>query len=408
MTEPRPDLGRLRIDRKQPEPSPRRALAWSLGLGALAAVFIAVVFLYMRGSGGTAVQVARVEVSGGGGGSVGITANGYVVARTHASVSSRVSGRLARLEVEEGSRVRRGEIIAQLDNADFTAAVAQAVAESLRAEASLSEARAGSTQLKRDLTRARDLLARNLEASRTVEDLESQLAGADARIAVQVAMVRAAVAGIAFARANLDNTYIRAPFDGTVLRKDAEVGEVVAPVATGGGLTRGAVVTMADLSTLEVEVDVNEAYIAQIRDAQPTRIVLDAYPQAQFKGLVRQIVPTADRQKATVQVKVSVTDKDPRILPEMGARVDFLDSASTKGVTAPPRLFVPGEAVQNEGGATIVWVVRDGAVTKATIEAGPVSGGRREVRSGLSGGESIVINPPSGMANGDRVNVTPK
>ncbi|NOT09582.1 MAG: efflux RND transporter periplasmic adaptor subunit [Gemmatimonadales bacterium] len=408
MTDPRPDLGRLRIDRNAADPSPRRALAWTLGLAATAAVFIAVVFFYFRGSAGTAVTVARVEVSGGGGGAAGITANGYVVARTRASVSSRVSGRLARLAVEEGSRVRRGEVMAELDNADYTAAVAQAVAESLRAEASLSEARAQRAQFTRDLARAKDLLAKNLEASRTVEDLESQLAGAEARVRVQEAQIGAAIAGIAFARANLDNTFIRAPFDGTILRKDAEVGEVVAPVATGGGLTRGAVVTMADLGTLEVEVDVNEAYIAQIRGAQPTRIVLDAYPQAQFTGRVRQIVPTADRQRATVQVKVSIMDKDPRILPEMGARVEFLDSAATKGSAAPPRLFIPAEAVQTDGGATVVWVVREGIVTKTTIEAGPVSGGRREVRTGLSGGETIVLNPPSGMANGDRVNVTPK
>lgn len=408
MTDPRPDLGRLRIDRNAETHPPRRALAWSLALAAVASIFVAAVFLYLRGSGGTAVQTARAEVSGGGGGAVGITANGYVVARTRASVSSRVSGRLARLAVEEGSRVRRGEIMAELDNADYLAAVAQAVAESLRADATLREAQAARDQLKRDLARSRDLLAKNLEAARAVEDLEAQVAGAEARVAVQDAQGRAAVAGIAFARANLDNTFIRAPFDGTVLRKDAEVGEVVAPAATGGGLIRGAVVTMADLGTLEVEVDVNEAYISQIRPAHPTRIVLDAYPQAQFAGRVRQIVPTADRQRATVQVKVSIIDKDPRILPEMGARVEFLDSASTAGTTAPPRVFVPADAVQNDAGGTIVWVVRDGLVTKTTIEAGPVSGGRREVRSGLSGGETLVINPPSGLANGDRVNVTPR
>lgn len=408
MTSPRPDLGRLRIDRHAAEPSPRRALAWSLGLAGISVAFVAVVYLFFRGSAGIAVQVARVEVSGGSGGSVGITANGYVVARTRASVSSRVSGRLARLVVEEGSRVRRGEIMAELDNADYAAAVAQAVAESLRAEAAVTEARASRDQVNRDLVRARDLLAKNLEAARTVEDLESQLAGAEARVGVQQAQVRAAEAGIAFARANLDNTYIRAPFDGTVLRKEAEVGEVVAPVATGGGLTRGAVVTMADLGTLEVEVDVNEAYIAQIRGAQATRIMLDAYPQSQFAGRVRQIVPTADRQRATVQVKVSITDKDSRILPEMGARVEFLDSASTQGTAAPSRVFVPADAVQNDSGTTIVWVVRDGLVAKTSIVAGPVSGGRREVRSGLFGGESLVINPPRGLANGDRVNVTPK
>jgi RND family efflux transporter MFP subunit len=161
---------------------------------------------------------------------------------------------------------------------------------------------------------------------------------------------------------------------------------------------------MADLKTLEVEVDVNEAYIAQIRDDQPTRIVLDAYPSASFGGKVRQIVPTADRQKATVQVKVSITDRDPRILPEMGARVEFLDSVST-ATDAPTRVFVPADAVRTEGANTVVWVVREGRANRVTIDAGPVSGGRREVRSGLSGGETVVVGPATGLADGDKVNV---
>lgn len=404
MTTNRPDLGKLRIDRTQTGDGQRRAFAWVLALATVAAVFIAVVFFMLRRGGGTDVRVARVEVSGGANGSVGITANGYVVARTRASVSSRISGRLASLSVEEGSVVRRNQVLARLENAEYMAAVAQAEADSLRVEAQLREALAARDQTRRDLARARELLAKNLEAARTVEDLESQLTGAEARVGVQRAQLTSAGAAIAYARANLENTFIRAPFDGTVLRKDAEVGEVVAPVATGGGLTRGAVVTMADLQTLEVEVDVNEAYIAQISDEQPARIVLDAYPTAAFTGRVRQIVPTADRQRATVQVKVSITDRDPRILPEMGARVEFLDTAAV-AADAPARVFVPAEAVRTDGGASIVWVVREGVVNRVVIEAGPVSGGRREVRSGLSGGESVVVSPATGLSDGGKVNV---
>lgn len=403
MTGPRPDLGRLRIDRNPPA-RPSGALKWPLLLAGLTVVLVGAGYLYLRSRAALSVSVAQVEVVGGGSpAAAGITANGYVVARTRASVSSRISGRLATLHVEEGSVVRKGEVLARLENADYVAAVAQAEADSLRAEASLGEAGAVREQLARDLSRARDLVGRNLEAARTAEDLASQLAAADARVAVQRAQLQAARAAIAFARANLDNTYIRAPFSGTVLRKDAEVGEVVAPVATGGGLTRGAVVTMADLETLEVEVDVNEAYIAQIQNEQPTRIVLDAYPQAGFAGKVRQIVPTADRQRATVQVKVSITDRDPRILPEMGARVEFLTSADA--TDAPARVFVPAEVVASEGGRTIVWVVRDGLARRVEITAGPVSGGRREVRAGLSGGETVILNPPGGLHDGQRVDV---
>ncbi|MGE0553056.1 MAG: efflux RND transporter periplasmic adaptor subunit [Gemmatimonadales bacterium] len=406
MTDAKPDLGRLRIDRtKQVSPAQGRALRWTVWLAGIAVVIIAGLYLYAQSRGALAVRTARVEVVGGGAaGGTGITANGYVVARTRASVSSRISGRLANLTVEEGSVVRRGQILARLENADYSAAVSQAEADSMRAEAALLEARATRAQLARDLTRTRELVAKNLEARRAEEDLASQLEAADARIAVQQAQVRSATAAIAYARANLDNTYIRAPFNGTVLRKDAEVGEVVAPVATGGGLTRGAVVTMADLETLEVEVDVNEAYIAQITDDQPTRIVLDAYPTESFAGRVRQIVPTADRQRATVQVKVAITDRDPRILPEMGARVEFL-TTEREEPGAAPRVFVAADAVRNEGGSTIVWVVREGVLSRVTIDAGPVSGGRREVRSGLSGGETVVLDPSADLREGAHVDV---
>lgn len=249
-------------------------------------------------------------------------------------------------------------------------------------------------------------MSRNLEPARNAEDLEAQLQGAVARVGVQEAMARSATAAIAYARANFDNTFIRAPFDGTVLRRDAQVGEVVAPVAAGGGLTRGAVVTMADLETLEVEVDVNEAYIAQIRDRQPTRIVLDAYPSDAFQGEVRQIVPTADRQRATVQVKVRIIDRDPRILPEMGARVEFQAQPVAADSAAPMRIFVAGDAVRTEGAETVVYLVRDGLASRRVIEAGPVSGGRREVRTGLSGGEQVILNPPRDLQEGARVHVS--
>ncbi len=219
----------------------------------------------------------------------------------------------------------------------------------------------------------------------------------------------AAEAGRRVAQANLENTLIRAPFAGTVLRQEAEVGEVVAP-SVGGGLTRGAVVTMADLATLEVEVDVNEAYIARVRRSQPARITLDAYPDTAFRGTVRQVVPTADRQRATVQVKVSIIERDPRILPEMAARVDFLEPDVPRADTAatrPPIVRVPSTAVREEGGTSIVWLVRDGRLRRRQIEAGPASGGFREVRRGLAGGELLLVGGLETPTEGLRVRVSP-
>jgi RND family efflux transporter MFP subunit len=281
--------------------------------------------------------VQTVTAAAGSGGATSVTANGYVVARTKASVSAKTAGRLAFLGVSEGSHVQRGQVIARLDNAEFQAGVSQAQANVASAEASLIEAVAERDQLARDAARIRDIRTRNpnLISEQDLETATSRAAQAAARANAALARRRSVDAGRRMAQANNDNTIIRAPFTGTVLRKDAEVGEVVAP-SVGGGLTRGAVVTMADLTTLEVEVDVNEAYIGRIASGRPAHITLDAYPDTSFRGSVRQVVPTADRQRATVQVKVAIDERDPRILPEMGAKVDFLEPETPRAAGAAP------------------------------------------------------------------------
>lgn len=421
MTDSSPDLSRLRIDRDSPSPGLRRAFRNAVLIAAGALVLVVVAVVWLRGSGaGTPVQVATATVSGGGGaGGTGVVANGYVVARTQASVSAKLPGRLSYLGVSEGSHVIEGQVIARLDNADYTAAVMQAEANLATARASLIETESDRDQLRREARRAHEVREQNAQliSQQDMEAADSRAAQAEARFHAQESRVQAAEAGLRLAQANYENTLIRAPFTGTVLRKDAEVGEVVAP-SVGGGLTRGAVVTMADLSTLEVEVDVNEAYISRVHGGEPARITLDAYPDTSFRGTVRMIVPTADRRNATVQVKVSILDRDPRILTEMGARVEFLAAArgaesatGTPGANAPPtppRVTVPAEAVRTDGGATVVWLVNDGRLERRAVDAGPVSGGSREVRSGLVGGELLLL---SGLANpvpGQKVKVAPR
>src|SRR2546425_6479596 len=332
-----------------------------------------------------------------------------MVARTKAAVSAKIPGRLASLAVSEGSEVRKGAVIARLDNADYVAAVEQANAQLASARATLTELAADRDELQREFVRTRDLRAQNpnLVSAQDAEGAESRARQGEARVHAQEARVDAAAAAVRFAEATLENTYVRAPFAGTVLRKEAEVGEVVAP-SVGGGLTRGAVVTMADLATLEVEVDVNEAYIARVRGGQRARITLDAYPDTTFRGTVRQVVPTADRQRATVQVKVAILDHDPRILPEMGAKVEFLDNAAPAAATGGPRrITVPAAAVRSENGRAVVWVVRNGRMEWRDVDAGPVSGNLREIRSGLSGGELLLIGGLESPRVGQRVRVTP-
>ena len=406
------DLSRLRINRDAPSPGVRSALLRNLLLLVITLALALVVFWFMRTRSVPVVQVATVgaATSVGAAGATSVTANGYVVARTKASVSAKAAGRLAYLGVSEGSFVRQGVVIARLDNAEFQAGIAQAEANVAANEASLIEATSDRDQAVREANRQRDVRAQNanLISQQELDAAMSRASQAEARVSASMARRRAAEAGLRLALANNDNTIIRAPFTGTVLRKDAEVGEVVAP-SVGGGLTRGAVVTMADLTTLEVEVDVNEAYIARISKGLAARITLDAYPDTSFRGAVRQVVPTADRQRATVQVKVSITDRDSRILPEMGAKVDFLQpEVSAAGAAQPvarPVVRVPQTAVQEDAGKSVVWIVRNDRLTRREIEAGPVSAGFREVRSGLTGGELVLIGGVEKPTDGMRVKI---
>jgi len=384
-----PDLAELRIDRTPP---PRRGVpGWLRAVVVFVAVAVVGFFALRlsRGSAAVTVTAGTAEATGGGSATgAGISANGYVVARTKASVSSKILGRLAWIGVTEGSQVRLNQIIARLESADYEAAL-------LAANATVAQLDAQHVQAQRDLKRAQSLRQQNLVSD---ADLES----AETKVEVSLAQANAARAQAKLAEATLENTRVRAPFSGTVLRKDAEVGEIVAPSSAGGGLTRTAIVTMADLSTLEVEVDVNEAYIAQVVNGQPARITLDAYPDTSFAGRVRQVVPTADRQKATVLVKVSILDRDPRILPEMGAKVVF-EAHDAQIAAAPRRVFVPEAAIVQSGGRAFVWIMQDGAVRQQAVDVGPARGDRIEVRQGLLGGDSTRLSPPAGLKDGSKV-----
>ena len=419
MTNPPPpsaDLSRLLINRDAPPPGVRSAVTRNLILLLFVAALIVAGTWYVRGQSVPVVQVTTVGVpikegKGASRAATSVTANGYVVARTKASVSAKAAGRLAFLGVSEGSFVQQGTIIARLDNAEFQAGIAQAEANVAAAEATSIEAIADRGQAARESARLRDMRTQNaaLVSQQDVDVAVSRAAQSDARAKAAAARKRVADAGLTLAVASNDNTIIRAPFTGTVLRKDAEVGEVVAP-SVGGGLTRGAVVTMADLSTLEVEVDVNEAYIARVTKGLKARITLDAYPDTSFRGAVRQVVPTADRQRATVQVKVSIIDHDARILPEMGAKVDFLaaETPVVAGVTQAPAklvLRVPVAAVRESGGKSVVWLVRGETLIRREVEAGPVSAGFREIRSGLTGGEQLLVGGVETPVDGMRVKV---
>jgi RND family efflux transporter MFP subunit len=393
------------------------------------------------------------------------TASGYVVARTRAAISPKYPGKLVRLLVDVGDLVKEGQLLAELDHAELDAAVERATADVARARSEVEVAERSSAEraaaadwaksavetaaaalreaeVRRDDERKEADRLERLLKEKIVTESERDRAVALARVydaqvdhnrasvdsarveegraakesAISSARVVSAKAALDSAGATLreqtsrrEDSFIRATFRGRVLRKEAEVGEVIAPATTGGGSTRGALLTLADFDTLEMEVDVIERDVSLVADGAPCRIVLDAYPKDPFPGKVRQVVPTADRQKATVQVKVAFDRPDPRVLPEMGGKVVFLAAGATVS-REPERVLVPAKAMDSRDGRPGVWLLeKEGAdlrVRFVPVEAGAPDGDQVTAKSGLAGGERVVLDPPAGLKDGDRVTLS--
>jgi RND family efflux transporter MFP subunit len=389
---PKPDVARLRIDRSRKvvrEPARRRP-RWLVPLivvAALAAGYLTVRSLF---AATPEVEVGSATLTSASQANALLTASGYVVARQKASVASKGTGRLVMLGVEEGDVVKKGDVIARLEDADVLAQLS-------RARADLEVARADSFDAARTLVRTRELHARQLSS-------QAELDAAEARFRRVSAGITSAHAAVQAAAVDLENTRIRAPFDGTVLTKDADVGEVVAPFASSAN-SRGAVVTLADMSSLEVEADVSESNIGRIAPGQPAEITLDAAPEKRYAGFVHKVVPTADRGKATVQTKVRFKERDATVLPEMSAKVTFLSREPDPGAAAAPQITVPSSAVTTRNGAPAVLVVRDGVIEERVVTMGANVAGRTQIISGLEPGVQVVLSPAANLAGGTKVKI---
>jgi HlyD family secretion protein len=352
-----------------------------------------------------------------------LTASGYVVARRKAVVSAKIQGRLSELRVEEGSRVATGEIIARLESADYEAQVARARArvQSAKAQAASADARiqraeADLAEFGRQLRQAERLAEEGVVSVDQRDAARSRVAVAEAALSqtraerTQVdADVAHADADVQFAEAQLQNTVVRAPFGGIVVKKMAEVGESVAPIPPGVNISTssGAIAALADLETLEVEVDVSEANVARLRTNQPSEVTVEAFPDKRYRGSLRQVIPTADRTKATVMVKVTILDGDDLLKPEMSARVTFLESAPDRPAEdATPLVLVPQQAVVTRNGSTMVFEVGgDGRVRSRPVVVGIVQQDQVLVKEGLTGREVLVNRPPDTLQDGDPVKV---
>jgi RND family efflux transporter MFP subunit len=320
-----------------------------------------------------------------------LTASGYVVAQRKAAIASKATGRLMYLGVVEGDHVVKGQIIARLEDSDMRAVASQA-------RASLAVSQADLKAAEQNFIRQKTLLAKNLSTQADFENAEGQLQRVTASIEV-------AKAGVESAEVALENTIIRAPFNGTVLTKDADIGEMVVPMAASAG-SKSAVVTIADMSSLQVEADVSESNIENVNNNQPCEITLDAYPGVRYEGFVAKIVPTADRSKATVMVKVAFRNYDNRVLPEMGAKVLFLTKQAKKSeMQEKPFLSVPSTAVAERDGKKMVYCVNDNIATSVVVTVGRRLGTSTEILSGITPGEKVVDNINAAIVEGVKVKI---
>ena len=396
-----PDLSRLRIERGGAEASrgPRRGRRTARWLLIAIAIALAAAFAYayrpaVKVELGTAAQTFPSQAY------TALTATGYVVAQRKAAVASKATGRLEWLGVREGSEVRAGEILARLENRDVTAQMQQAAANIQVAEANLQQGDAEWKDAERSLRRSAELLEKKFVSQAAHDTVVARHAKAQAAMAGFRAAIAAARANFRASQVAVEQTLIRAPFDGVVLTKNANVGDVITPFSSALG-SQAAVVTMADMSTLEVEADVSEANIGKVRAGQPAEIQLDALPERRFRGEVQRLVPTVDRSKATVTAKIRFVEKDSRVLPEMSAKVAFLTQEVPPGENAP-KIAVPASAIVERDGRKVVFVVKDRKAAEVPVQTGAAVGELVQV-TGVQAGDKVVLKPSERVKHGAEV-----
>jgi RND family efflux transporter MFP subunit len=392
------DLSGLKIDERE-----RRAglrVPWRLlGLAALLMLVGAGYWFYARTP---VVEVATVRVVPAGRPAV-LNASGYVTPRRRATIAAKITGRVNEVFAEEGMRVKVGQVLATLDDSDARARLLSAEAEQTATAATLADLRVNLANAERDRQRSEALWKDGAVSEQSVDQARTAVESLRARIALAEEQVRAAAARAKVAEQDLENTVIRAPFAGLVVSKDAQRGEMVSPISAGGGFTRTGIATIVDMTSLEIEVDVNESSLARVTSDQPVQAVLDAYPDWKIPARVRTVIPTADRQKATVKVRVAFDRLDPRILPDMGVKVTFLGPEPPADQARIPRAVVPKAAIRNEGASQVVYVLRDGRLERRVVRLGQARGNEQDVIGQLADGEQVVVNGPDGLKDGQRV-----
>jgi RND family efflux transporter MFP subunit len=373
----------------------------------LAAVAGAALWYWFRAPRAVPVRVASVVETGAASGSSGPTvlnASGYVTARRRATVSSKMTGKVVEVWVEEGMAVKAGQVLARLDDSTLRRYLELAEAELGASRRTAAETEVRLKEARQTLDRARALVRDGISGQADLDRAEAEVDALKARLELTREQVTVAERQVAVRRADVDDTVIRAPFSGVALSKDAQPGEMVSPVSAGGGFTRTGISTIVDMSSLEIEVDVNESFINRVTKGQKVDATLDAYPDWRIPAHVITIVPTADRQKATVLVRIGFEALDPRILPDMGVKVAFMGALEpAASAQARPRLTVPRGAIRTDQGQPVVFVVVEDRVERRAVRLGDAKGDAAEIVSGLAAGERVVVDGPPDLAGGRRV-----
>jgi RND family efflux transporter MFP subunit len=403
-TAPKHDLGSLRIGEGQ-----RKGSSAGKKLGVFAAILGVVVIaagaVFAFRNQKPVVQVTTVEKAAEGRPAL-LNASGYVTPRRRATVAAKITGRVIGVYFDEGLHVKEGQVLAKLDDSDAVRSLNSAIADRNASQAAIRDYEVQLKNAEIELSRAQKLLAAGVQSQETVDTATMNADSLRAKIALAKEQVQTYVARIAEAQQAVDNTVIRAPFDGIIVSKDAQVGEMVSPISAGGGFTRTGIATLVDMNSNEIEVDVNESYIARVQPDQPVTAILDAYPDWQIPAKVRTVIPTADRQKATVKVRISFIKLDPKILPDMGVKVSFLgDEPAEKKGDNPPAALVSSDAIHEEGGKPVVFLYKDGKVERRAITTGNARGSDTEIIAGLQPGDSVVTKSPSPLKDGEEVQV---
>jgi RND family efflux transporter MFP subunit len=399
---PEKDLLGLKIDKLKiaQQPQKRKRLYYIAG-----AVFMVLILIILGFTGvfspATKVDTATVSLVYPSQTFTLLNASGYVVPQRKAAVAAKVTGRIIALYVEEGSRVKKDQIIARLEGDDVAAQRDQAQANLEVSRQNLEQAKAELADAKASFEREKSLLAQEFTTRAAFDTAEARNKKATAFVNSAEASIKASSAALKAANVAVDYTLIRAPFDAIVLTKNADIGDIVNPIGAAAN-AKAAVVTIADLGSLQVEADVSESNLKEIKVGQPTEIQLDAVPDTRFKGAIHMIVPTADRTKATVMVKVKFLAIDQRILPEMSAKVAFL-SREVSSDEQKPRLAVSHKALKQRNGTATVFLVKGSRVDEVKVTTGPQLGDMIEINDGLKAGEKIVINPPGNLKDGSRI-----